>query len=200
MLFLTFHPADWIKDYDSDYVTRIMLNNDVSLFFMIEFIKGLRIFSLLNSLLGKEGRNMEKQNDKNLRCYIKYLDKDNFKGWFNSIEGKSTVEVALINNPSYYTILDSSVIQRRWNFSGNYKNDMYIPRNLGTIYPISTEKMPVKLILNKVYKDMIDTFLKYEPKYESRETIFQVVMSNAVIIYIDTKVTNNLKNKIRWSC
>lgn len=87
MLFLTFHPSDFVKNCKG-YVTQIKITRDVNLLFMIDKIsENMRIYSSLGTLLGNSSKNLAKVFDKDLKCYTTYLKKESFDGWFTSVEG-----------------------------------------------------------------------------------------------------------------
>lgn len=120
MLFCTLHPSEW--EGINEYVTRIELKKDVSLFFMIKGFKKTHIFSALDTLINKPGNNLAKTNDVNLSCYTKCLLKDQFDGWITSIENKADIEVALINDSRTFSYLPSEDLRRNWRNSNNWNN------------------------------------------------------------------------------
>lgn len=181
MFFLTFHPSEYIRNYN-EYVTRVILNKDVSLFFMIGFIRGLRIFPLLQRLVNNPDKNLAKQKNSNLNCFVKYLKEDSFDGWFSTIEGKTNVEVALINDSTLYSIIDSN--KPTWDWENSYYNnndDTIIPKKWGTTYPISTQN--IKLKINLKYKLMIEKYLENDE--DPNGNTFQIILQNAAIEYIE---------------
>ena len=177
MLFLIFHPRDWI----GKYITKIQLKKDISLFFMvnpINLINIRRIPSLLNTLTRKKNRNLNKQYDTNLKCYIKYLLEEKFDGWFSSIEGKTNVEISLINNIDIYNVISSELL----NEDNSDK------------YEIHTIEQPIKLIINNKYKEFIERYKK-QSIINNYNLTFQQVLKNADIKYIHTEI-----KKIHWDC
>jgi hypothetical protein len=195
MLFLTFHPRDW----QGKYTTRIKLRRDISLFFMVnpDVSWGSSISPLLNTLTKKKGRNLNKQLNSNLKCYIPYLINENFDGWFSTIEGRTTVEIALINNLDSYDII-SSELHNNTNYEyGGYNhnnNTLFIPAKYGDKYPIHTEVFPIKLILNYRYKEFINSYKEHSIQ-SHYEFPFQIVLKNAEIEYVKKEY-----NDIFWDC
>ena len=206
MLFLTFHPSEYIYSpiYNhlpdnaptTDYVTRIILKKDISLFFMIDIIKTHRVFSLLQTLVKDQnvniyGLNLTKQHDENLKCFVKYLQEENFDGWFSSINSKLTVEVALINNISMYSVLESNYHTQDW-YNVIYPNTL---KQWGTLYPISLIQIPATLTIDKRYKSQIEHFLNINQQEDKDGTVFQILLNNANIVY-----TDKLHSTIHWDC
>jgi hypothetical protein len=183
MIFFTFHPSEW-QNFKNETLTTIRLNKPLQLFFMVEMIRNYQVFHLLNVLTNKSRSyvsNLDKQYDHNLQCYIPYLEAENLDGWFSSVEGKSAVEIALINRPDYFTVLSSGVPQydcrHDW-FKTNFR------------FPIYTQKFPIKLHINLKFKEEIEKYAHNEPF-----TPFQIVLENAQIEYFDKPI-----KKIVWSC
>ena len=206
MLFLTFHPSEYIYspvyNYlpdnapNTSYVTRIILEKDISLFFMIDIIKLYKIFSSLQLLIKEENintnnLNLTKQYDNNLKCFVKYLQEEKFDGWFTSINSKLTVEVALINNLSMYSVLESNYHIQDWH-NVIYSNTL---KHWGTLYPISVIQIPAILIIDKRYKSQIEIFLKINQKEDKDGTVFQILLHNAKIMY-----TEKPHSTIHWDC
>jgi hypothetical protein len=158
-LFLTFHPADWDADRNN-YVTKIILEKDVSLLFMVGGINRVRILPLLDTLIGEPGNNLKKLFLPNLVCYGRYLLKDNFDGWFSTIEGKTTIEVGLLNLFDLYT------------------------------YEPSVKRLPATFNINLRYKQEIEDYLRYTNSTSPNEYTFQVILNNAIIKYINQPFKN----------
>ncbi len=130
MLFCTFHPSEYTL---KEYMSFIKLKRDVSLFFMIKDIKDNNIISLLPDLVDKRNDDIKIKNKKtilyknkieNLACFCNELKKENFDGWFTSIEDFQQIEVALINENSLYEIVKTETInENNWkNSINNYIN------------------------------------------------------------------------------
>jgi hypothetical protein len=190
MFFLTFHPSEYIKN-EEEYVTKIVLNKDISLFFMVSSIKGLRILPLLHLLVNTPGKNLAKQHDSKLECFVKYLKDDSFDGWFSTIEGKTSVEVALINDPNLFTVLDSEEVI--WDWTNSYYNntDTLVSKGWGNTYPIVKDK--VVLNINKIYKKMIEEYMNNTEDPDGNS--FQLILKNSVIHYIDSP-----QEYPKWKC
>jgi len=189
MLFCTFHPSEW--DIINEYVTYIKIKKDISLLFMIETCNKARIFSSLNSFTNHPNLNLAKKNPDQLSCYVNELKKENFDGWFTSIENKVTVEVALINNPNLYEVINTKKLRRNWRNGGEGKLKKW-----GKKYDICTIQMPVILNINKRYKDIIEEYKKYELNSGFfKEFIFQVILENAIIHFHKGTI-----KKIKWNC
>jgi hypothetical protein len=195
MLFTVFHPSD-VLDVAllGEYVTTITLKRDVSLFFMVSNIVRERILPLLDVLIGKPGQNLAKQSDVNLACYITHLKKDRFDGWFSTINGKGRVEVALINDTSIFDITSCAPFIRNWTNSNMVQNT-FIPKRWGSQYEITPINIPITLNLNIRYKPMIDNYISYTNEKYNNEFIFQILLRNAEINYIDAPIAY-----INWVC
>jgi hypothetical protein len=190
-LFLTFHPADWDADRNN-YVTKIILEKDVSLLFMVGGINRVRILPLLDTLIGEPGNNLKKLFLPNLVCYGRYLLKDNFDGWFSTIEGKTTIEVGLLNLFDLYTYEPSvKIAARDWNDGQNYNSN----RIWGQRFPISPIRLPATFNINLRYKQEIEDYLRYTNSTSPNEYTFQVILNNAIIKYINQPFKN-----IFWHC
>jgi hypothetical protein len=184
MIFFTFHPSEW-SNFPDEVVTKVQLNKSLRLFFMVKNIYKFRIHSLLNTLtnsLDAPFKNLNKQYDINLKCYVPYLLAENLDGWFSTVENKTAVEIALINNPSYYTVLSTQKTVRRWVTEGDYKTNIN--------YPVYTQQFPIKMCIHKKYKQCIEDYMKGEICF-----IFQLVLENAQMEYFDGPTTD-----ILWKC
>lgn len=195
MLFTTLHPSEWAFIY-GEYITPIILKKDVSLLFMVSSIVNTRILPLLDTLINQPGNNLAKQKDTNLACYTRYLREEKFDGWLSTIEGKASIEIALINNMTVYEVQPSINIKiKGWNNSSYAKDGSFIQKNWGTVYPVSTLSYPAVLNINKRYKEPIDTYIAYCKRICPNEFAFQLLLSNAVINYIDAPIAF-----IHWNC
>ena len=183
MLFCTFHPSDYSGD-DNTYVHIIRIKKDISLLFMIDCIGKTHIFSALNKLINHPKKNLAKTENKVLTEITKDLKNENYDGWFSSIENKSHVEVALINNKNIYEIIETKKLKRNWSNGYYNNNNSIIKKNWGKIYKISCIEIPVILNINKKYKKMIDEYKEYEIKSKfPLEYIFQIILDNEIIYY-----------------
>jgi len=185
MLFCTFHPSDFMGD-NYKYINFVKIKKDISLLFMIDYIGRTHIFSSLNQILDHPSKNLAKLNFDFLKKMVKELKKEHFNGWFSSIENKSPVEIALINNKDIYEIIETKEIKKNWN-NGHYSennNNIIILKKWGK-YKICTIEKPVILNINKKYEEIIKAYKEYEikSKFLSEHT-FQVILDNANINYI----------------
>jgi hypothetical protein len=193
MLFCTFHPSEW--DVTNEYVTYIKLKKNISLLFMIEECKKTKIYSSLNLFTNHPNLNLAKKHNDQLSCYVKELKKENLDGWITSIENKTSVEVALINNLTLFEFIKTEKLRRNWR-NGYLKKEEKILKKWGKKYIISTIERPLKLYLNERYINMIEEYKKYEIiSGYLKEYIFQVVLNNAIIYYHKNKI-----DKIEWKC
>jgi hypothetical protein len=196
MLFTSFHPSEWYNLTD-EYVVRVQLKRDISLLFMISSIHyKSHLLPLLDVLLNKPGQNLRKMADETLACCSNYLKRDGFDGWLSSIEGKSTIEAALLNDMSIFEVLPTEEINgRMWTNSHYNSENIFIHKRWGTKYPISTLSLPATLNINKRYKEQIDAYTEYVGRKMCDEFAFQILISNATINYIDAPVAF-----IHWAC
>jgi hypothetical protein len=193
MLFCTFHPSEW--DVNNEYVTFIKLKKKISLLFMIQDCKKAKIFSSLDLFTNHPNLNLAKKNPDQLFCYIRELKKENFNGWFSSIENKVSVEVSLINDPLFYKVIKTEKLRRNWS-NGNSNGEEKRMKIWGDKYPICTIKKSVILNLNERYKNILDNYKKYEKDSEYlREYIFQILLDNAIINYHKSDF-----EEIKWNC
>ncbi len=161
---------------------------------MVSIIENGVLQSALNNLINDSGKNLSKMLDINLNVFVKELKKENYDGWFSSIENGPTVEVALINNTDLYEIINSNKCNENWSYSSyNNPNTFNLtPQDWGKKYKINTQEKPVILKINKIYKPMIK---KYINRYRNinDKTAFYIVLKNATIEYI-----NSPYKKIKW--
>jgi hypothetical protein len=184
MIFFTFHPSEW-SGFPDEVITKVELTKTVRLFFMVKTINRLKIISLLNTLtnsLDTPYKNLNKQYNINLKCYIPYLEAENLDGWFSTIENRTAVEVALINKPSHFKVLSTSKSNQTWVVDSNYKTNI--------LFPLYTRQFPIKLHIHRKYKEAIDDYMK-----QKSYLIFQFVLENAQIEYFDGP-----DKDILWRC
>jgi hypothetical protein len=195
MLFTTLHPSEWAFIY-GEYITQIILKKDISLLFMISGIVNTRILPLLDTLINQPGNNLAKQKDINLACYTRYLRAEKFDGWLSTIEGKSSIEIALINDMTIYEPAPSvKLMMKGWTNSSYVEDGSFIQKNWGAIYPITTLQYPAILNINKRYKEEIDTYIAYCKRICPNEFAFQILLSNSIINYIDVPIAF-----VHWNC
>ena len=164
LLYTTFHPSEWIG-YDSEYIVRILLKRDIEVLF---FITGFRKHYVLSN-----------QAEKKSIAFLKNLD-----SWLASIENRSHVEVAILNDPTIFEAISFEPLRKNWR-NGNCLGGIPECKNWGTLYPISSRTIPVVFQLNKKYRRFIEEYIQYglESKYPF-EYALQVILENAYIQYI----------------
>jgi len=181
MLFCTFHPSEFTGD--NKYVHFIKIKKTLSLLFMIDSIKNIKIYSSLNQIINHPNKNLAKKHNYVLHEVVNEIKKENFDGWFSSIENKGFVEIALINDTKLFELIDSQNLNRNWR-NGNNANNQIILKNWGKKYEICTIKKPVILNINQKYEDIIIKYKEYQKKSNfPLEYIFQVILENAIINY-----------------
>ena len=158
LLYTIFHPSEWVG-YDSEYIVRIQLKRDIEVLF---FITGFRKHYVLSS-----------QAEKKSAAFLKNLD-----GWLASIENRSHVEVAIINDPTIFEVISFEPLRKNWR-NGNCLGGIPECKNWGTLYPISSRLIPVVLYLNEKYKPLIEKYIQCGSEYA-----LQVILENAHIQYI----------------
>ena len=191
-LFCTFHPSEY--GTNQKYIHTFRLKRDVKLFFMINDIRE-KILTILNSsfenIVNCNKINLKRINIDKISQLTKKLKDKNFDGWFSSIHNSSfNVEVALFNDSNIYEQVNSSnLILDLTNFN---ENKEYF--NSGNSYKINTINNPIKLIINIRYKNNIKKLLNrlYNNKKFIPKSVFDIVISNADIIYFDEN--NNIIN------
>ena len=190
MLFCVFHPSEW--EHINNYVTRIELQREVSLLFMIDGFEKIHVFSALNTLIDKPGLNLAKMFDGNLACYSQKLRDEGLDGWFSSIENRGTVEIALVNNSSIFSSSSSEILRRNWRNSNNL-NNIVTTKNWGTLYPICTT---IYLNINERFRRHIETYNKRNiDSIFPNDFIFQILLANANITY-----HTSLLHFKHWTC
>ena len=188
-LFCTFHPSEFGET--STMITRVRLKKDISLFFMINSIYKIRIESELKKLIPHENNNLSKQNIDILKCVSKYLKKDNFDGWFSSIENKKEIEAALINSNEIFETLPTESRIKNWRNSMDDKDGKKIPKDWGQLYSICSIENPIIFNINLRYKQLIKNYLDFEKKSGYiNEVTFQIILKNAIINYHENAYQN----------
>ena len=164
LLYTIFHPSEWVG-YDSEYVARIQLKRDIEVLF---FITGFRKHYVLSN-----------QEEKRSPEFLEKLQKENLDGWLASIENRSHVEVAIINDPTIFEMISFETLRKNWR-NGNCLGGIPECKNWGTMYPISSRTIPI--VYFKKYRRLIEEYIQYglESKYPF-EYAFQVVFENATI-------------------
>jgi hypothetical protein len=163
LLYITFHPSEWIG-YDSEYIVRILLKRDIEVLF---FISGFRKHYVLSN-----------QEEKKSTEFLEKLEKENLDGWLASIENRSHVEVAIMNDPTIYEVISFEPLRKNWR-NGNSLGGIPECKNWGTLYPISSRTIPIVLTLNEKYMRLIEEYIQYGSEYA-----LQVILENVNIQYI----------------
>jgi len=157
----------------------------------------MRIFSALDNLLGKENSNLTKMNYDNIRPWIPFLQKESLDGWISSIEGKTAIEFAIVNNPSIIKIIDCVPLLYTWRNS-RYSNNLtdFIPKEWGNTYPIHSKIQPVKFILHIRFRPQIEAYSARVEEEDAKGTAFSILLENADITYFN----GGPVKQIRWPC
>ena len=168
ILYTIFHPSEWYG-YDNKYIVRIRLKRDIKVLF---WITGFRKHYILSN-----------QEEKKSKSFLEKLGKENRDGWLASIENRSHVEVAIINDPTIFEMISFEQFRKNWR-NGNCLDDIPECKNWGAIYPISSRSLPIVFQLNEKYKPLIEEYIQYglKSKYPF-EYALQVVFENATINY-----------------
>jgi len=136
LLYTTFHPSEWIG-YDKEYIVRILLKRDIEVLF---WITGFQKHYVLSN-----------QEEKKSTEFLEKLWKENLDGWLASIENRSHVEVAIINDPTIFEVISFEPLRKNWR-NGNYLSGIPECKNWETIYPISSRTFPTIFHLNEKYR------------------------------------------------
>ena len=163
LLYTIFHPSEWIG-YDSEYVARIQLKRDIEVLF---FITGFKKHYVLSNQVEKKSPE-----------FLEKLSKENLDGWLASIENRSHIEVAIMNDPTIFEPKSFEPLRKNWR-NGNCLRGISECKNWGTLYPISSRSLPVSFYLNEKYKPLLEEYVRYGLEYAR-----QVILENAHIQYI----------------
>jgi hypothetical protein len=184
MIFFTFHPSEWAFFRD-DVTTKVELTKPVRLFFMVKTIYRQRIISLIHIIKNSNTivrGHLYRHKDINLDSFIPYLTAENLDGWFTTVCNQTAVDVALINDSSYYKVLSTERTNREMSLYPEYKENLY--------YPLYTLQFPIKLHIHKKYKAAIDDYVRMGDNFA-----FQIILENAQIEYFDGP-----DKDILWNC
>jgi len=169
LLYTIFHPSEWVG-YDSEYIVRIQLKRDIEVLF---FISGFRKHYVLSN-----------QEEKKSPAFLEKLAEENLDGWLASIENRSHVEVAIMNDQNIFEVISFEPLRKNWR-NGNCLGRIPECKNWGTLYSISSRSLPVILYLNEKYRKLIEEYIRFGlySKFPF-EYVFQVILENAQIQYI----------------
>ena len=140
ILYTIFHPSEWYG-YDNKYIVRIRLKRDIKVLF---WITGFRKHYILSN-----------QEEKKSKSFLEKLGKENLDGWLASIENRSHVEVAIMNDPTIFEVISFEPLRKNWR-NGNCLDDIPECKNWGAIYPISSRSLPIVFQLNEKYMRLIE--------------------------------------------
>lgn len=189
ILFTTAHPSDWYSDDVT--VTVLEVQKDIKLFFMISRIVRLRIQSALLELLEKPKINMVKMNPLTVEKWLPYLEKEGLDGWFSSIEGKTSIEFAIRNNPAILKAIQCEPIVYNW-VNSYYKDDDLIPKSWGITYPIC--ELPLTFVIPERFRQQIEDYQRMVEKEDPEGTTFSILLK-----YAKFKYTNKEFRPIHWA-
>jgi hypothetical protein len=182
-----FHPSE----NELDYVTKLKLKKDISLFFAIDFKISDRDQSLsIPVCLIKELTKTYffKENIKNVKDFNEFMDvhilkKYNFNGFINmQILYDGQLEIHLINNFDIYDF-ETEPINKDWKREGFSYTKGVIQKIWGSNYPIYFNKNVI-LIINDKYKYFIELFLQNlkNKKYKFNKSL-QILLRDCEIKY-----------------
>ena len=194
-LFCSFHPIEWWNL--NEFVLRVRLKRDIRLLFMIKDFRKAHINSSLNELSNTDDYLSKLKNIRKY-CFKEYLLKENFDGWFSSIENRSAIEVALLNKLNIYEIISKETLLNNFNnlLNRNYRNNILKNENWDNLYKISSIDYPLIFNINHRYKEKIKEYIDYCSKYGFINSfVFQVILNNANINYHKYNY-----EKIDWNC
>ena len=197
VIFLTLHPSEWYME--DVHIAVIELQRDVNLLFMIKDIIQMRIISSLNDFLDKPNSNLAKMNYENVKKWIPYIQNEGLDGWMSSIENKTAIEFAVINDPSILKIVDCLPIHYNWSNSTINYNDAentstFTAKNWGTMYPVYSRMYPIQLNIHERFREKLNAYKKKVQDEDPLGTAFSVLLENASITYFDGEVDKS----IRW--
>jgi len=149
---------------------RIQLKRDIEVLF---FISGFRKHYVLSN-----------QEEKKSPAFLEKLAEENLDGWLASIENRSHVEVAIMNDQNIFEVISFEPLRKNWR-NGNCLGRIPECKNWGTLYSISSRSLPVILYLNEKYRKLIEEYIRFGlySKFPF-EYVFQVILENAQIQYI----------------
>ena len=190
VIFMTLHPSEW--SYEEFHISVVELQRDVTLLFMVKDIYRMRLYSSLNMYL-ENGTNLAKMDSNKIQCWIPFLKNETLDGWFSSIENKTAIEFAIMNDPTILKIIECLPITFNWTNSTYNRNMSLVPKNWGTRYPISSTILPVKFILNSRFKPQIEKYQEQIAEEDPNGTAFSILLKNAEIDYFDAPLET-----IKW--
>lgn len=185
ILSCVFHPSE----KELDYVIKIILKQDISLFFAIDFkISDKNSFESIPICLIKEitKKDFFKENIKIVKdfelLYLPMLKQNNFDGLINmQILYDGQLEIRLINNPDIYDF-EIEPINKDWKREGFSYTKGAIQKIWGNNYPMNFKNCI--LIITEKYKYLIELFLKNLEfkKYKFNKSL-QILLRDSEIKY-----------------
>ena len=188
VLSCVFHPSE----RESDYIIKIKLKKDISLFFAIDFKMSDRDSSLSIPIsIVKEITKTDFfiENIKFYKnfesLYLPILKENNFDGLINmQILYDGQLEIRLINNPDIYDF-EIEPINKDWKREGFSYTKGVIQKIWGNNYPMFFDENVI-VILNKRYQYLIELFLQNleNKKYKFNKSL-QILLKNSKIKYYE---------------
>ncbi len=189
MLFCVFHPSD----YENNFVTKIVLKKDISLFFAIDFVREIidkkKISTPINVMKKITKSDFFIKYVEFVKNYLSFfsneLKKNNFDGWVGLPKIGFFVEVCLINNEDIFEVLSSEhLIVDYQKESINFQTKEILQKNWGQQYSICFEKINIKLCLNIRYEKRINLYKKNmkKKKFKHSNTL-ELLIENSEITY-----------------
>lgn len=191
VIFMTLHPSEW--HIENTHVSVIELQRDVSLLFMVKLIHNVRIFSSLNDYLDSNSNNLTKMQYDKIKTWLPNFKRESLDGWMSSIENKTAIEFAIINDPSIIKLVDCLPIQYNWSNSTYNNNYEFVPKKWGTAYPLYTKQYPIEFHIHSRFRPQIESYKQIMEESDMLGTAFSVILENAEITYFDGPVET-----IKW--
>jgi hypothetical protein len=188
VLFTTLHPSEWY--YENAYISVLELQKDIELLFMVKLIIGFRVISALNDYLDKENSNLAKMDYRRIEQWLPYMKKERFDGWFSSIENKTAIEIAIINDSSLIKIVNCEPLIYNWTNS-TYNNNTLIQKKWGSKYPIN---QTAKFKIHTRFKPQIENYLRKIKEEDPQSTALSKLLQNSIIEYVDAPIYS-----VKWT-
>ena len=113
---------------------------------------------------------------------LQYIQQESFDGWLSTIRGGGTVEVCLLNDTSLYEPLETKHITRKYWRESYMMDKIHIPKDWGTMYPISAIENPAILTINSRYKENLELFVA---RFNANKFAFQTLLSTGRVHSLD---------------
>ena len=182
-----FHPSE----RESDYIIKIKLKQNISLFFAIDFrLRNTKNDSIISVPICIAKTYFFKENIKYFSD-IKYMllsmfKEKNYSGIIDmQMPYDGQLHIHLINNPDIYDF-EIEPINRDWKREGISKNKGVIQKNWGNNYPVLFDKKII-LTVNEKYKYFIELFLQnIENRKYKFNTSLQLLLRDCQIKYYES--------------